>query len=41
MACSTCHVSHEEQIDYCATCQDHGDQEMIVAPDAQAVTPNP
>ena len=35
LACSTCHVSHGEQIDYCAQCHDHGDQEMIVAPDAQ------
>lgn len=34
LACSTCHVSHGEQIDYCAQCHDSGDQEMIVAPDA-------
>ncbi len=32
LTCSTCHVSHGEQVDYCAQCHDHGDQEMIVAP---------
>lgn len=35
LPCSTCHVSHGEQIDYCAQCHDNGDQEMILAPDAQ------
>lgn len=34
LPCSTCHVSHGEQIDYCATCHDHGEQQMIKAPDA-------
>ncbi len=32
LACSTCHVSHGEQVDYCATCHDNGDQDMIKAP---------
>jgi cytochrome c nitrite reductase small subunit len=29
MACSTCHISHGNQIDYCAQCHDHGQQKMI------------
>lgn len=40
LPCSTCHISHGEQVDYCAQCHDNGDQEMILAPDAQA-TPAP
>lgn len=35
MPCSTCHVSHGEQVDYCSQCHDHGEQEMIIAPDAE------
>lgn len=34
LPCSTCHISHGEQVDYCAQCHDHGDQKLIVAPDA-------
>ena len=43
LPCSTCHVSHGEQVDYCAQCHDHGDQEMIKAPDAPKTeaTPKP
>jgi cytochrome c nitrite reductase small subunit len=40
LPCSTCHVSHGAQIDYCATCHDHGEQKMIVAPDVTE-TPAP
>jgi len=35
MPCSTCHVSHGQQIDYCAQCHDNGGQRMI----GQPVTP--
>lgn len=41
MPCSTCHVSHGEQIDYCSQCHDNGDQEMIKAPDFVAPTETP
>jgi nitrate/TMAO reductase-like tetraheme cytochrome c subunit len=41
MPCSTCHVSHGEQVDYCAQCHDHGDQVMIKAPDAKEATEAP
>jgi cytochrome c nitrite reductase small subunit len=44
LPCSTCHISHGEQIDYCSQCHDNGDQEMIKAPDAPAgeeATPAP
>ena len=40
LPCSTCHVSHGTQVDYCAQCHDHGDQELIQAPDASE-TPAP
>lgn len=36
LACSTCHISHGEQIDYCAQCHDNGEQRMIKAPVAGA-----
>ena len=29
LECKTCHVSHGDQIDYCATCHDNGGQQMI------------
>jgi nitrate/TMAO reductase-like tetraheme cytochrome c subunit len=29
LACKTCHVSHDAQIDYCSSCHDNGDQRMI------------
>jgi hypothetical protein len=32
MSCNTCHVSHGQQIDYCASCHDNGGQRMIGAP---------
>jgi hypothetical protein len=32
LACSTCHVSHGQQIDYCAGCHDNGGQRLIGAP---------
>ncbi|HEY3343783.1 MAG TPA: cytochrome c3 family protein [Anaerolineaceae bacterium] len=32
MACNTCHVSHGQQIDYCAGCHDNGGQRMIGTP---------
>lgn len=35
LPCSTCHMGHAEQVDYCAQCHDHGEQEMILAPDAK------
>ena len=35
LPCSTCHISHGQQIDYCATCHDDGGQRMIGA----AITP--
>ena len=38
LACNTCHVSHGEQIDYCATCHDHGEQEMIGSDDPEGTT---
>lgn len=38
LPCNTCHVSHGEQIDYCARCHDHGDQEMIGADDPEGAT---
>lgn len=31
-ACRTCHVSHGEQIDYCAECHDNGGQRLVGAP---------
>jgi nitrate/TMAO reductase-like tetraheme cytochrome c subunit len=32
LPCSTCHVSHGAQIDYCAECHDNGGQRMIGQP---------
>jgi hypothetical protein len=32
LPCNTCHVSHGQQIDYCAQCHDNGGQRMIGAP---------
>jgi hypothetical protein len=32
LACNTCHVSHGQQIDYCANCHDNGGQRMIGQP---------
>ncbi|MDR3575933.1 MAG: cytochrome c3 family protein [Anaerolineaceae bacterium] len=32
LPCSTCHISHGQQVDYCATCHDNGGQRMIGAP---------
>lgn len=32
MPCSSCHISHGEQIDYCASCHDNGQQRMIEDP---------
>jgi cytochrome c nitrite reductase small subunit len=29
LECKTCHVSHGDQIDYCATCHDNGGQRMV------------
>jgi len=31
LPCSTCHVSHGKQIDFCAQCHDNGGQKMIGA----------
>ncbi len=32
LACSTCHKSHGEQIDFCSQCHDNGGQRMIGEP---------
>jgi hypothetical protein len=32
LPCNTCHISHGQQIDYCATCHDDGGQRMVGAP---------
>jgi nitrate/TMAO reductase-like tetraheme cytochrome c subunit len=32
MPCNTCHVSHGQQIDYCAGCHDNGGQRLIGVP---------
>jgi nitrate/TMAO reductase-like tetraheme cytochrome c subunit len=32
LACSTCHVAHGTQIDYCSTCHSNGGQRMIGEP---------
>jgi cytochrome c nitrite reductase small subunit len=32
LPCSTCHVSHGAQIDYCSRCHDNGDQRLIGQP---------
>jgi cytochrome c nitrite reductase small subunit len=32
MPCSTCHISHGQQIDYCSSCHDNGGQRMIGQP---------
>ncbi len=34
MPCSTCHVSHGQQVDYCAQCHDNGGQRMVGQPAA-------
>ena len=26
--CTTCHISHGEQVDYCSQCHDNGNQRM-------------
>jgi len=36
MACSTCHVAHGEQIDYCGQCHDNGGQRIIGADEPKA-----
>ncbi len=41
MKCSTCHVSHGEQIDYCGQCHDNGGQRLIgeeIIPRVEPVT---
>jgi hypothetical protein len=32
LPCNTCHISHGQQIDYCAQCHDNGGQRMIGQP---------
>jgi hypothetical protein len=32
LPCNTCHVSHGQQIDYCAQCHDNGGQRMVGQP---------
>lgn len=35
LPCNTCHLSHDQQVDYCSTCHDNGGQRMTGQP-AQA-----
>ena len=32
LACSTCHISHGQQIDFCSSCHDNGGQRMVGEP---------